>query len=767
MKLNKRKIAEIFGVIIITFGALILIGLLSTSSTGKFGKIVQFIYSMSFGNIISFIIPIYLFTEGFLIFKEKSIFLQLKSFLVFLIFGIISSSTVGLYQFGENNKFFVDRINDHGDLLGSIGFYSSRFLNKMFGLLGSYTFLSGITLILLMYIFDFRIMKMLKALSSPFKISFNFLVNGYRNIRKNMIKKKLEKEMKDKHVEIQNIVEEPEIEIEKTVDDNPLEITTAGTSSEEHEADGKEPKPIDLEKVKDIKIEEAVIEKEVDFKNKKVKKYKYDPPSIDLLNESKVKINIIENEEKLRENAATLISKLKEFSLEAEVVQINPGPVITQYEIKLASGVKVAKVSSLEKDLAMALSAKNIRIVAPIPGKNTVGIEIPNSNPSIVYLKSIINSEKFINHKSKLAIALGKMISGENYILDLAKTPHLLIAGSTGSGKSVCINGLIMSILYRATPEEVQFCMIDPKRVELSIYSSLLQHHLLRIDGIDDPVVTNPEDAVRLLEALVQEMESRYQILQQSGTRNLEEYNDMVNSGELKINEISKDKAPFKKMPYIVCIMDEYGDLMMTSGKAVEDPICRLAQMARAIGIHMVLATQRPSVKVVTGAIKANFPTRIAFRVMSQIDSRTILDGKGAESLLGRGDMLLVPPGESNLVRIQNALVETNETNKVVKHIANQPSDFDKIKIKANPSAAQIAMESGLAGVGGSDDDKYEDAKRMVVSSGMASVSMLQRGLSVGYARAGKLIDQLERNGVIGPHQGSKPRDVLINTLDD
>ena len=765
MKLNKRKIAEIFGVIIITFGALMFIGLLSTSSTGKFGKIVQFIYSMSFGNVISFIIPIYLFTEGFLIFKEKPVLLQLKSFLVFFILGMISSSTIGLYKFGENSKFFMDRIDDHGDLLGSMGFYSSRFLIKMFGLVGSYTFLSGITLILLMYIFDFRIIKMLKALSSPFVTTFKFLYNGYNNLRKSMIKKKIDKEMKEKQVEIQNVVEEPIIDDQKIIDEEPIETITDPVPTEKIKIDEEKLNSIDLEKTKDIKIEEAVIEKEVDFKKKKVKEYKYDPPSIDLLNESKVKINIIENEEKLRENATTLINKLQEFSLEAEVIQINPGPVITQYEIKLASGVKVAKVSSLEKDLAMALSAKSIRIVAPIPGKNTVGIEIPNSNPSIVYLKSIINSEKFINHKSKLAIALGKMISGENYILDLAKTPHLLIAGSTGSGKSVCINGLIMSILYRATPEEVQFCMIDPKRVELSIYSSLLQHHLLKIDGIDDPVVTNPEDAVRLLEALVQEMEGRYQILQQSGTRNLEEYNNLVSSGELKMNEISKE--PFKKMPYIVCIMDEYGDLMMTSGKAVEDPICRLAQMARAIGIHMVLATQRPSVKVVTGAIKANFPTRIAFRVMSQIDSRTILDGKGAESLLGRGDMLLVPPGESNLVRIQNALVETNETNKVVKHIANQPSDFDKIKVKANPSAAQIAMESGLVGGVSSDDDKYDAAKQMVITSGMASVSMLQRGLSVGYARAGKLIDQLERNGVIGPHQGSKPRDVLINTLDD
>lgn len=460
--------------------------------------------------------------------------MQIKFFLIFIILGIISSSFIGVYQFGNDNRFFVDRISDHGDLLGSTGFYLSRFLNKMFGHIGSYTFLSGITLILLMYIFDFRIIKMLKVLASPFRKLYCLIINGYANFRKNMIKKKIDKEMREKQSDIINTVESNPI-IEK----EPEEI-------EEKTVENKEIGTVNKEKLDNIKIEEAIIEKEIDFKKEKIKEYKYDPPGIDLLNESKMKINIIENEEKLRDNAATLINKLQEFSLEAEVVQINPGPVITQYEIKLASGVKVAKVASLEKDLAMALSAKSIRIVAPIPGKNTVGIEIPNSRPSIVYLKSIINSEKFINHKSKLAIALGKMISGENYVLDLAKTPHLLIAGSTGSGKSVCINGLIMSILYRATPEEVQFCMIDPKRVELSIYSSLLKHHLLRIDGIDDPVVTNPEDAVRLLEALVQEMEDRYQILQQSGTRNLEEYNDMVASGDLTINEMTEDKKPFK-----------------------------------------------------------------------------------------------------------------------------------------------------------------------------------------------------------------------------
>jgi len=542
---------------------------------------------------------------------------------------------------------------------------------------------------------------------------------------------------------------------DEKVTDEPQE-DKKGKVIDEPETDGEKPQ-------KEYDIEKAVVERSVDYKAKVDKKYKYLPPDIEFLNESKSNTNIIEDDQKVKEVATKLIEKLGEFSLEAKVVRINPGPVITQYEIELASGVKVSRVTSLEDDLAMALKAKSIRIVAPIPGKGTIGIEIPNSNPSIVYLKSIIASEKFIKHKSKLAIALGKMINGENYILDLAKTPHLLIAGSTGSGKSVCINGLIISILYRATPEDVQFCMIDPKKVELSVYSGLLKHHLLKIDGIDDPVVTNPEDAVRLLEALVTEMESRYDLLNQSGTRNIEEYNTMIESGELKFNALNGNE-PFVKLPYIVCIMDEYGDLMMSSGKAVEDPICRLAQMARAIGIHLVLATQRPSVKVVTGAIKANFPTRIAFRVISQIDSRTILDGKGAESLLGKGDMLLIPPGESDLIRIQNALVETKEINKVVKHIGSQPDNFNKISIKAKPAPV---IGGGFEVGSGERDDLYEEAKRIVIRTGMASVSMLQRGLSVGYARAGGLIDQLERDGVVGPHQGSKPREVLMSSQDE
>jgi len=754
MKITREKLHDIFGIIFIAIGAIILIGLISNDSIGKFGDMVRFVYSMTFGDKVSYLIPVFFFIEGFYFIKMESPFQHARNFLSFLILASLFAAVIGVYQYGIDEKFFDAKASDYGDLLGSVGFYTSRELINNLGYSGSMISLIALFLIIIIFVSNFRIIQIAKFISYPFIKTFTVIYNIYKWYRKYQARKSLEKEQREKEEAANRPAEEVKNEEEKDKNIQPV-IPLVSENEKKHAA-------------KDYRIEEAVVEKSVDYKAKIDKKYKYIPPDIELLNESKDNTNIIENEQRMKEVADKLEEKLKEFDLEAKVVKINPGPVITQYEIELAKGVKVSRVTSLENDLAMALKARSIRIVAPIPGKGTIGIEIPNTNPSVVYLKSIISSEKFIKHKSKLAIALGKMISGENYILDLAKTPHLLIAGSTGSGKSVCINGLIVSILYRATPEEVQFCMIDPKKVELSVYSGLLKHHLLKIEGIDEAVVTKPEDAVRLLEALVAEMEERYELLQQSGTRNIEEYNTMVENGELKFNEFTNQ--PFKKLPYIVCIMDEYGDLMMTSGKAVEDPICRLAQMSRAIGIHLVLATQRPTVKVVTGSIKANFPTRIAFRVVSQIDSRTILDGKGAESLLGKGDMLLIPPGESDLVRIQNALVETKEINKVVSHIASQPDNFDKISIRAKPSSAQIAAMNGEDdefGGSPSDDPKYQEAKRMVIKTGMASVSMLQRGLSVGYARAGKLIDQLERDGVVGPHQGSKSREVLISSPDE
>jgi len=762
MKLTREKLHDIFGIIFIVIGLIILLGLISnfTGHDGETGKIISVgagleelirkLYSFTFGFGIFFLMPVFLFAEGYCYVRMKPFITHFKNFVVYLVFSTLAASTIAVFRYGRDFNYFNDE-SDKWESIGAIGFRTGHKLVNIFGYAGTVIILSALFVIILLFIFDFRVGQMAKFVTAPFKYllsGISILLFRYKKYR---ARKKFELESKMKEEEnIRELAPKDEKVADEPQEDKKEKVI------DEPETDGEKPQ-------KEYDIEKAVVERSVDYKAKVDKKYKYLPPDIEFLNESKSNTNIIEDDQKVKEVATKLIEKLGEFSLEAKVVRINPGPVITQYEIELASGVKVSRVTSLEDDLAMALKAKSIRIVAPIPGKGTIGIEIPNSNPSIVYLKSIIASEKFIKHKSKLAIALGKMINGENYILDLAKTPHLLIAGSTGSGKSVCINGLIISILYRATPEDVQFCMIDPKKVELSVYSGLLKHHLLKIDGIDDPVVTNPEDAVRLLEALVTEMESRYDLLNQSGTRNIEEYNTMIESGELKFNALNGNE-PFVKLPYIVCIMDEYGDLMMSSGKAVEDPICRLAQMARAIGIHLVLATQRPSVKVVTGAIKANFPTRIAFRVISQIDSRTILDGKGAESLLGKGDMLLIPPGESDLIRIQNALVETKEINKVVKHIGSQPDNFNKISIKAKPAAI---IGGGFEVGSGERDDLYEEAKRIVIRTGMASVSMLQRGLSVGYARAGGLIDQLERDGVVGPHQGSKPREVLMSSQDE
>lgn len=751
-KKNPGRKRDITGFILIVLGLIIIAGFISENSIGLLQGEVQKIYSLTFGKYISYSIPVYLFFAGGFLIADKGIWLQIKTFFIFIFSSAVLSTSISVFNRLIDKDFFSTRAYDYGDITGTIGWYSGKEMIERIGPFGSTVALISMVILSLLFVVNFRVISIFKGIAYPFVKTFKFIYWVYNSIRMHQARKRLEAEQKEKEEEARI----PAEEVGKEEETEAAEVPPIPVAAE-HNAHGKT-----------FKIEEAVVEKSVEYKAKIDKKYKYIPPDIEFLNETKTNTNIIEDEQILRDIAVKLEEKLKEFSLEAKVVKINPGPVITQYEIELAKGVKVSRVTSLEDDLAMALKAKSIRIVAPIPGKGTIGVEIPNSNPSIVYLKSIISSEKFVKHKSKLAIALGKMINGENYILDLAKTPHLLIAGSTGSGKSVCINGLIISILYRATPEEVQFCMIDPKKVELSVYSGLLKHHLLKIDGIDDAVVTSPEDAVRLLEALVTEMEARYELLNQSGTRNIEEYNTMIESGELKLNEFTNE--PFKKLPFIVCIMDEYGDLMMTSGKAVEDPICRLAQMARAIGIHLVLATQRPSVKVVTGSIKANFPTRIAFRVISQIDSRTILDGKGAESLLGKGDMLLIPPGDSDLVRIQNALVETKEIGRVVKHISEQPHDFHKISIKARPSSAQIAAMGGGDeddfGGSPSEDPKYEEAKRMVIRTNMASVSMLQRGLSVGYARAGKLIDQLERDKVIGPHQGSKPREVLVSSPD-
>jgi S-DNA-T family DNA segregation ATPase FtsK/SpoIIIE len=443
-----------------------------------------------------------------------------------------------------------------------------------------------------------------------------------------------------------------------------------------------------------------------------------------------------------KQNARKLEKTFESFGVKAKVSKVHLGPAVTKYEVYPDTGVKVSKIVNLSDDLALALAAKDIRIEAPIPGKSAVGIEVPNQEVAMVSLREVLEAPQFQNNKAPLAIGLGRDISGEPIVGDLSRMPHLLVAGATGSGKSVCINGIITSILMKSKPHEVKMMMIDPKMVELNMYNGI--PHLLA------PVVTEPKKAAQALKRVVSEMERRYELFSHSGTRNIEGYNESVR----RTNAKSDSKQP--ELPYIVVIVDELADLMMVASGDVEDAITRLAQMARAAGIHLIIATQRPSVDVITGVIKANIPSRIAFSVSSQTDSRTILDMGGAEKLLGRGDMLYLPAGSSKPVRVQGAFLSDSEAEQVVEHcIQQQKAQYQNDMIPTEE--AEPSMEA--------EDELFEDAVKLVVDMQTASVSMLQRRFRVGYARAARLIDVMETKGIVGPYEGSKPREVLISSI--
>ncbi len=468
----------------------------------------------------------------------------------------------------------------------------------------------------------------------------------------------------------------------------------------------------------------------------------YIMPSISDFLESPVKLSRRDREEienQIKATSKILMEKLAEFGIEAEVTNVNIGPIITQYELRPAPGVKVSKFSSLADDLALAIKAKSIRVQAPIPGKGLIGIEIPNLTRDTIYLRDILLSHEMDNVESKLAIGLGKEISGIPVVTDLTRMPHLLIAGATGSGKSVCINTIIMSLLLRTRPDELRMVLIDPKRVELAGYNDL--PHLI------GSVVTDSETALETMYWAVKEMERRYELLQEVKVRDI-----------IAFNEKAEELEEFKKMPYIIIIIDEFADLIMTSGKDIELPITRLAQMARAVGMHLILATQRPSIKVITGIIKANFPARIAFQVSSKVDSRVILDMIGAERLLGQGDMLYMPPGKALAERIHGAFVSDHEIERVCAYLRSQPKPKEEIRI-VSPDRSEMGFLDY-------DDELFPEAAKVCVSANMASVSMLQRHFKIGYARAGRLIDMLEKAHIVGPHLGSKSRDVLATMAD-
>lgn len=482
---------------------------------------------------------------------------------------------------------------------------------------------------------------------------------------------------------------------------------------------------------------------------------KYQFPGIDLLDEHSDRNNEV-SEEELLANKNRIIETLKNYGIQINQIKATIGPTVTLYEIVPAPGVKISKIKSLEDDIALSLAALGIRIIAPIPGKGTIGIEVPNQNPKIVSIKSVIGSSKFQESKFELPVALGKTIQNEVFVFDLAKAPHLLVAGATGQGKSVGLNAIITSLLFKKHPSELKIVMIDPKKIELSDYEKIENHFLAKLPDEEEPIITDVQRVKNTLKSLTVEMDKRYDLLKEvGGIRTIKEYNE-----KLKKREINLAKYPY--LPYIVVVIDEFADLIITAGREIEEPIARIAQLARAVGIHLIIATQRPSTNIITGSIKANFPTRIAFRVTSMIDSRTIIDAPGANQLIGRGDMLISIGSET--IRVQCAYVDAKEVSRIVDHISKQQAPSNHFYLP------QVSDESSYSGSSESiDNTKFDelfpDVARLIVTAQLGSTSLIQRKFSIGYARAGRIMDQLEEAKIVGPQEGSKARQVLIQDL--
>ncbi|MEA1986414.1 MAG: DNA translocase FtsK [Candidatus Marinimicrobia bacterium] len=648
---------------------------------------------------------------------------------------IYFSGLLLILSIGSNMPYFYYLFNlpanySFGGLVGGV---IATFLLDWFGMLPAFIL---VIISLFFLIFSFFGLSMYH----PFKLLFTKITSILKRKKKRAkIKKEkrhevvLEKDNSqdvNKQIELLPKIQTPKLEVEDEKNES---------NSEEKKGDGFVP---------EFDVEEKVDNEEVDYdeENKgKVIRKKYNLPSVELLKNPlhTEKIDPIEMEE----NAELLTKTLADFGVMGKVTRVIPGPIVTLYEVEPAKGVRVNKISVLSDDIARVMAAKRIRIIAPIPGKKVVGVEIPNKHPEMVYLKSIVNSEKFANATDMLTVALGKTAKGEAFTFNLAKMPHLLIAGTTGSGKSVCINTLIVSILYRAKPDQVKFILVDPKKLELSIYKALEPYHLVTSEDIDEYVITNARNAVLALRSAEVEMERRYTLLADATVRNIIEYNEKM------------EKEGGKYLPYLVVIIDELADLMLIGNKEIEAPIARLAQMARAVGIHLIVATQRPSVDVITGVIRSNFPARIAFQVPTKIDSRTILDTSGAEKLLGKGDMLFLSPGTSEPIRVHNAFLRLEEIENVLEHIKEQPKEEDEFIL---PTAKEKEEAEKITIDGGDKDNLFDEAMRLVITHQQGSISLIQRRLKVGYSRAARMIDQLEEAEIVGPFTGSKAREVLV-----
>jgi len=683
---------------------------------GFFGAKISFLlinytfgYASVFIGLILMLLGIFLFFN-----KDKRLFFKWSFYLLF--FSFILSVFLG------NLKLIFGTEEFKSEICGVVGLYVADVLIKLFGEFGSMFITLVLFLLFLGFIFEVNFYDIAIGIGEKVSAFLNKL--RFKPRRKPSEVKILKPEPKQvqKHVEV--IISQPEPETLKV----------------------KETKESES-------VEKAQIISREEQKRRQVKKLDFKLPPVELLDPPDEET--VADDEELNLNAELLRNKLANFDIEVEKISITPGPVVTLYEIVPAADVKVREIVSLADDIALALAARGIRVIAPMPGKGTVGIEIPNRKPTIVKIRSVIGSPEFKNFNGVLPIAMGKTITGEVYCDDLARMPHLLIGGATGSGKSVGINTIIISLLYKLKPSEIKFVIIDPKKVELVNYRKLVNHYLAVCPDIDEEVITTPENAVLALKSLVLEMNERYDKFSKAGVRNIQDYNERVRRGEIKSEGIEH-----YELPYIVVIVDELADLMLVASTDVEEPITRLAQLARGVGIHLVIATQRPSVDVITGLIKANFPTRIAYQVASKVDSRTILDMNGAEQLIGSGDMLYLPAGASKPIRIQNAFVSTEEVERVVDYIVSQPG-YDKpyeLPSVIERKKVEINMWDEL-------DELFDEAAKIVVRYQQASTSLLQRKLKIGYARAARIMDQLEREGIVGPPaEGGKTREVLLNS---
>ncbi len=580
----------------------------------------------------------------------------------------------------------------------------------------------------------------------------------------------LDNETEDIPLTIEETPVEPEEE-PLPDDGGPTDGTLTDLMQKEAEEAEKKDATLEIEDVKEDEIwdkaPEKILEKLGPYDPRKdLEFFKF--PGLDLLKVYDNESAPVINEEEQRANGARIVTTLRNYGIEIDSIKATVGPTVTLYEIVPKAGVRVAKIQALENDIMLSLSATGIRIIAPMPGKGTIGIEVPNEKPQTVSMHSVIASKRFQEEaKMKLPIAYGRTITNEVFMFDLAKTPHLLVAGATGTGKSVAINAIITSLLYKKHPAELKLVMVDPKMVEFAPYKPLLKHYLAAMPDTDPDqvVITECDRVINTLNSLVIEMENRYKLLMDAGVRNLEDYNDKFIHRRLNPNKLVADSLHHQFLPYIVIIIDEYGDFIMQAGKQVETPIARITQKARAVGMHMILATQRPSVNIVTGVIKANIPTRIALRTQSVIDSRTVLDAKGAEQLIGRGDSLYA--GNASITRVQCAFVDTPEVDEIVKHIAKQQRYTEPYQL---PEYVGEGGDAEALAPGSVDmkrlDPMFADVARYVVTKQEGSTSRLQRAFEIGYNRAGKLSDQLEAAGVVGPNKGPKGRDVLITDLD-